>query len=76
MARTTHFWDDTDSTDSDGAENEERDAEGEDQGSDEDCGVASRSRFCSYESITAVGGLSAWSFEVLELCSPFFFFVG
>lgn len=70
LARATaHFWDDAD-TDSEG------EFEGEDEEDDEVEGgdAPSGSRYCSYESISAAEGLSAWSFEVRQPCSLRFSF--
>jgi hypothetical protein len=71
LMRSAHFRDDAD-TDS-GPEIDEEDEDQEDEGSDEDCDAPSRSRCCSYESITAVEGLAAWSFEVRPPFSRRFF---
>ncbi|KAH0828994.1 hypothetical protein J3R83DRAFT_2443 [Lanmaoa asiatica] len=60
-----HFWDETD-MDS-GAEHEEEDDKEGDEGSGEDRDATVTSRCCSYESITAAEGLSAWSFEELRV---------
>lgn len=62
------------------ADNEGRGEEDEDDqesDEDEDRGVASASRYRSYESITAAEGLAAWSFEVgcFSLLSSFAFYL-
>ncbi|KAF8557830.1 hypothetical protein OG21DRAFT_129653 [Imleria badia] len=69
---TPRFWDDADS-DSEG-ELEGEDEDGDEEGSIGGCDAPSGSRYCSYESISAAEGLSAWSFEVRQPSSLLFSF--